>query len=162
MDYGGAGVYIKSSAMLLVTCLIAAMTAFPADTAKKRSAKVPATKDNNLVISPDREDIITCFPEDVPVFPGGEKALVAYLKKNIKYPAAALKAGVSGTVFVQFTVKKTGHVCKVHPLGPYKGYGMEAEAIRVICNMPKWKPAKMDGKYTDVLFHIPIRFILPK
>lgn len=144
--------------MLLLSCLLTALTVFPADTSKKVLVKTADAKANA-----DIEDGFYCgFTEAWPSFPGGEEALINYLKKNIKYPAAALKGKVSGTIFVQFTVSKDGVIREVHPLGPYKGYGMEAEAIRVICNMPKWKPARIGSKPVDVLFNIPIRFILPK
>ncbi|MGO4288566.1 TonB family protein [Chitinophaga sp. RAB17] len=140
--------------MLLLSCLLAVMTAFPADTAKTPAADKP-------VVS-DREDIIPCFLEEpAPTFPGGEEALATYLKKNLKYPAAALKAQVGGTIFVQFIVDQTGLIRNVRTIGPYKGYGMEAEAVRVVSKMPKWKPVNMVGKYSEVLLHLPIRFVYP-
>jgi protein TonB len=113
------------------------------------------------VEAPDTEQVISCPVEDMPTFPGGEAALKQYLDKHIKYPAAALKANVGGTVFIQFTVDKTGLIREAHPVGRYKGYGMEAEALRVLCMMPKWKPGKQGGKYVDVLFNLPIRFETP-
>lgn len=162
MDYGEGDVYIKSSAMLLFSCLIVAINNFSADTTKKEPARPANTKESSKVISVDSEDGFYCgFTEAWPSFPGGEEALTAYLKKNVKYPVAALNAKMSGTIFMQFIVSQEGIIREVHPLGPYKGYGMEAEAIRVVCNMPKWKPARMEGRPTDVLFNLPIRFVYP-
>lgn len=134
--------------MILISCLIA-FAISSSDTSRKQ-------------VMVETGNCIICFmEEDPPLFPGGEKALTRYLEKNIKYPSAALKAKISGTVFVQFTVAKTGAICDVHTVGTYKGYSLEEEAIRVVSKMPKWKPAKMGGQYTDVMFNLPIRFIFP-
>ncbi|MBO9727586.1 MAG: TonB family protein [Chitinophaga sp.] len=109
-----------------------------------------------------KEDAFICgLEEEMPSFPGGEEQLVKYLEKNIKYPTAALKASISGTVFIQFTIGPTGIIHNVHPVGASpKGYGLEAEAIRVVKSMPKWKPARRDGKAVEVLFNLPVRFTL--
>lgn len=158
MDFCGEFIYIKKPAMIL-TCLLAVLTVFPSDTAAKDRVKALPVKTNHpLVVPPKENEVICIIEEEMPVFPGGENALNAFLKKNIKYPAPALKTKVSGTIFVQFTVSKTGVIGKVHTIGQKKGYGMEEEAIRVVSKMPKWKPCKMGGKYTDVLFNLPIRF----
>ncbi|SEW54629.1 energy transducer TonB [Chitinophaga arvensicola] len=107
------------------------------------------------------EELIVCPVEEMPTFPGGETALKTYLEKNIVYPAAALKAKVSGTVFIQFIVDKTGLIGEAHPVGSFKGYGMEAEALRVICMMPKWKPGKQGGMVVSTFLNLPIRFTIP-
>lgn len=146
--------------MLAFSCLLTALTISPSDTTQPVIKKNIPEKQSIVVIPSNDEDMLI-IEEEMPIFPGGEKALVAFLKKNIKYPAAAIKAQVGGTVFIQFVVSKTGLITKVHPVGRYKGYGMEAEAIRVVCRMPKWKPAKMGGKFVDVWFNLPIRFEIP-
>jgi len=115
---------------------------------------------DTTIKSPGNE-IICYFEEEMPIFPGGEEALVAYLKKNIKYPAAALKANVSGTVLVQFIVKANGTIAGVKTVGTPQGKGLEEEAIRVVSGMPKWKPAKMNRKFVDVWFNLPIHFSMP-
>ena len=48
--------------------------------------------------------------EQMPVFPGGIEALKQFIAKNITYPQEALSKGVSGKVFVQFVVDKTGKI----------------------------------------------------
>jgi protein TonB len=116
---------------------------------------------NSEIITPATGDEIICIFEPMPAFPGGEEALKTFLSKNIKYPAAALKAKTGGTVFVQFVIDKTGTIRKVHTIGKHKGYGMEEEAIRVVNKMPRWIPVKTRGQYTDVQFNLPIRFVLP-
>jgi protein TonB len=58
------------------------------------------------------------------------------LQQKIKYPAAAVKAKVSGRVFVQFMIDSTGTIRNAHTIGTHKGYGLEEEALRVVNKMP--------------------------
>jgi len=137
--------------MFLSVCLYAAL-AFCADTTE------PVV--NNIIDVPSG-DAITCILEESPYFPGGEKALVLYMQRNIKYPAAAVKAKVSGSVFVQFTIDCTGTIRNAHTIGAHKGYGLEEEALRVVNKMPAWKRSKACTQQ-PVMYNLPIVFILPK
>ena len=97
--------------------------------------------------------------EEQPSFPGGEAALMEFLGKNISYPPMAKESGIQGTVFVTFVVEPDGSVSNVKTLRGIGG-GCDEEAIRVVKNMPKWKPGKQRGKPVRVQFNLPIRFIL--
>jgi hypothetical protein len=80
---------------------------------------------------------------------GGEQAFKEYLEENVHRPAA-----VKGKVKVSFVVKSDGTledfkiIKKLHP-------DCDKEAIRVIMDGPKWKPAS-DGKDTRV--KVTVRF----
>lgn len=137
--------------MFLLSCLYAVL-ACGADTTK------PVV---NSIIDVPLGEVITCICEESPYFPGGEKALVKYLQKNIKYPAAAVKAKVSGNVFVQFMIESTGTIRNAHTIGTHKGYGLEEEALRVVNNMPAWERSKTCTQQ-PVMYNLPIVFILPK
>jgi TonB family protein len=98
--------------------------------------------------------------EALPEFPGGGKeAMVAWILKNLKYPSEAVKKNITETVYVDFTVNSSGKVINVivskpgHPL-------LDAEAKRVISNMPDWKPGSQAGKPVDVQMMVPIDFKL--
>lgn len=92
-----------------------------------------------------------------PEFPNGNDGLVKYLSENIKYPKKALKNGVTGKVFVQFVIDKTGKVTNVVAVrGVDKS--LDKEAVRVIKSMPKWKPGMKDGNPVKVKYTIPINF----
>lgn len=95
----------------------------------------------------------------MPQFPGGESALINYLKKNKNYPADAKQKKVQGTVYVNFVVSKKGTV-----LYPYVIHGIskscDAEALRIIKSMPAWKPGKLKGKPVLVRYNLPVRFAL--
>ena len=97
--------------------------------------------------------------EDMPGFPGGEEELFRFLGKNIKYPAMAKDAGIKGTVYVNFVVWIDGTIKDVKVLRGIGG-GCDEEAMRVVKNMPKWKPGKQRGKTVPVTYNLPIRFTL--
>ncbi len=107
----------------------------------------------------DQEEQIFVFVEDQPGYPGGDEARLKYLRDNIKYPEMAKESGIQGTVYVTFVVEKDGSISNVKVLRGIGG-GCDEEAVRVIKNMPKWKPGKQRGRPVRAQFNMPIRFIL--
>lgn len=98
--------------------------------------------------------------ENMPEFPdGGMPGLMKYLSANIRYPEAAHKAGTQGRVTVQFVVGKDGSIGNV---GILRGVdpNLDAEAIRVISSMPKWKPGTQKGEPVNVKYTVPVMFRL--
>ena len=107
----------------------------------------------------DSDPILFIALEDKPEFPGGQNELLRYLAKATKYPEQAKEAGISGRVHVGFVINKKGKVTEVsllrgvHPL-------LDNEAMRVVKNMPDWKPGKQRNKPVKVFFNVPINFTL--
>lgn len=98
--------------------------------------------------------------ENMPEFPnGGMTALMKYLSDNIRYPEAAHKAGIQGGVTVQFVVGKDGSIGNVSILRGVNA-DLDAEAIRVISSMPKWKPGTQKGEPVKVKYTVPVMFRL--
>ena len=97
--------------------------------------------------------------EEMPSFPGGEGKLMEYVSKNIKYPQIARETGIQGRVFVNFVVEPDGSVSNVTVLRGIGG-GCDEEAMRVVKNMPKWKPGKQRGKAVRVQYMLPVNFRL--
>lgn len=98
--------------------------------------------------------------ENMPEFPnGGMTALMKYLSDNIRYPEAAHKAGIQGRVTVQFVVGKDGSIGNVSILRGVNA-NLDAEAIRVISSMPKWKPGTQKGEPVKVKYTVPVMFRL--
>ncbi len=97
------------------------------------------------------------FVEENAEFVGGQAKLYEYLNSNIKYPQQCIDNGIQGKVYVKFAVMKDGSIDdiqvlkKVHPK-------LDAEAVRVIENMPNWTPGKQKGKAVNVYFTLPINF----
>ncbi len=119
----------------------------------------PPPSDNLQKSDTITKDEVFVVVEDMPSFPGGEKARNNYFAKNVKYPEVARKEGIEGRVFVTFVVDKDGSIADVKILRGIGG-GCDEEAIRVIENMPKWIPGKQRGKDVRVQFNMPIVFKL--
>ena len=97
-----------------------------------------------------------------PEFPGGMKEMMKYIQSNLKYPEAAKAAGAEGKAFVQFVVKADGSINDVHIMRSTGNESLDAEALRVVKAMPKWRPAMNKGKAVNVKFVLPVVFKLQK
>ncbi len=94
-----------------------------------------------------------------PKFPGGEAALLAWVKKNIRYPAVAKQKGDKGRIVISFVIDKTGKVINGRI---EKGVSAELdeEALRIISIMPNWEPGMQNNLKVKVRFMMPITFRL--
>ena len=97
--------------------------------------------------------------EQMPEFPGGEVELFHYISKNIHYPQEAKEKGIQGRVFIGFVIEKDGSVSNVRNLRGVDSE-LDAEAMRVVESMPKWKPGMHNGEFVRVSYQIPIHFKL--
>jgi periplasmic protein TonB len=110
-----------------------------------------------------QEDVDAAEPfvvvEEMPMFPGGETALLAYIAEHTQYPEVAKENNIQGKVIVRFCVTSKGGVDKVSIL---KGVDpeLDAEAIRVVGTLPAFKPGKQGGKPVPVWYMVPINFTL--
>ncbi len=98
-------------------------------------------------------------PEVKATFPGGEKAMREFLRKNLVYPRAAQEEGIQGRVFVQFRVAKDGSIrdiCVEKHVHPY----LDKAAIRVVSKMPAWTPGEQAGMRINSKIILPIDFRL--
>ena len=125
-------------------------------------------------VSEYRDDQIFDRVDVMPVYPGGGTELMNYLRRTVRYPVVALEHGVSGNIVVRFVIGKDGKVngsCVVHSSLQYGDNidaksvevarkALEAEAIRVVASMDKWKPAENDGSPVAMRYDIPIHFRL--
>ena len=97
--------------------------------------------------------------EQMPEFPGGYKEMMKYIEQNMRYPEEAKKAGTQGRVVVQFLVNKNGAISDVSVLHSVDRL-LDAEAVRLVRSMPKWKPGMQKGKAVTVKYTIPMMFRL--
>ena len=98
--------------------------------------------------------------EVLPSFPGGYKGLQKFFDDNLEYPADASNDGVEGTVNINFVVDENGKLTSPKVEGDNLGYGLDAEALRVVNKMPTWNPGKLKGKNVKTKFTLPVRFVL--
>lgn len=116
-------------------------------------------EDIAIEIEEEADDEFFMVVENMPEFPGGDLGLMNYIRKNVKYPPIAKEYNITGKVYVSFIVDKTGSVTNVKIVrGVDKN--LDAEALRVVKSLPKYKPGKQRGKPVRVMFTIPINFTL--
>ena len=97
--------------------------------------------------------------EEMPEFPGGMAECMKWLGKNIKYPTISQENGVQGRVIIQFVVNKDGSIVDAQVARGVDPY-LDKEALRVVGQMPKWKPGKQRGKEVRVKYTLPVMFRL--
>ena len=116
-------------------------------------AQQPASNNNA------NDDEIFSIVENEPEYPGGDEALYKFISKNIVYPKSAREKGIQGTVLVEFVVEKDGKLSNIKVIRSADP-ALDAEAVRVISKMPKWKPGTQRGKKVRSTFRLPINFQL--
>ena len=121
----------------------------------KKDVKVVASAPQTVVSDDQTFSVV----EQMPEYPGGMRAGLEFMARNLRYPTKAQEAGKQGCVIVQFVVRKDGSLSDFKVLRPVDPW-LDAEAIRVISTMPKWKPGMQDGKPVSVKFTLPVTFML--
>ena len=97
--------------------------------------------------------------EQMPMYPGGDAALMGYLRDNIHYPTVAAENGVQGSVVVGFVVERDGSITDVKVLRSVDP-SLDREAMRVVKSMPRWTPGKQNGSAVRVKYQVPVTFRL--
>ena len=97
--------------------------------------------------------------ETMPKFPEGQAGLMRYLARSIKYPVIAQKNKEQGRVIIQMIIGTDGSLSNVKVLRSVSP-SLDAEAIRVVGNMPKWEPGMQKGQAVPVKYTLPITFRL--
>ena len=97
----------------------------------------------------------------MPSFPGGDVALMKFIKDNMIYPYEALKNRIEGKVIIQFVVTKTGKVGKVKVVRSVNKE-LDQEAVRLIKMLPDFSPGRNNvGEPVNVWYILPVIFKLP-
>ncbi len=141
------GIFISSPAMRNYLLLIF----FSILLAPAASAQTTSLPSDTL------EGVVYMEVEQMPEFPGGLKGLQRYLGANLKYPRAARRAKIVGTVFVGFVVDRNGQIKDARVLKGI-GYGCDQEVQRVVMAMPAWKPGVLNGQPVAVRYSLPVKF----
>ena len=110
-----------------------------------------------VATSMDDEPVNFRIVEQLPEFPGGMSAFVSWLTKNLKYPPEAQRSKTRGRVVVAFIVNRDGTTSGervLHAVDPL----LDAEAIRVIRSMPRWKPGIQNNNPCRTMIAVPVVF----
>lgn len=122
--------------------------------------------DDSLVVNDTTRTIygdngVRIIVEVMPEFIGGFDSLYSYIKENLKYPDWEMKNRIEGNVFVSFIVDNEGKIREPRILKSVEGArNFDNEVLRLVKEMPDWKPGQELGQNVDVQFTIPIRFRL--
>ncbi|WP_321286388.1 TonB family protein [uncultured Sunxiuqinia sp.] len=126
-------------------------------------AKNGSSKDVTVIAygsESDKQDAdVFNIVEQMPEFPGGDLALRKSIAAKVKYPVIAQENGYQGKVYVSFVVEKDGTVGRAK-IARGVTPSLDAEAIRVVKNLPRWKPGKQRGQTVAVAYTMPINFVL--
>ena len=121
------------------------------DNAKQwRAAVIKPTAD------PDSSKIFGAA-EEMPSFPGGEKALMQYIKDNTYYPKEMCEGAAQGRVMVGFVINEDGSISDVKVLRSLTPECDEV-AVKIVNGMPKWNPGKQNGKAVKTKYTVPVSF----
>jgi len=151
----------KALAALPVAAVLLMAGCQPANGEAVEQEEIPfeATNvDESAPLDANTDEVFKVVEVD-PEFPGGEEALYKYLAENIKYPVMAKNNKVEGRVYITFVIEKDGNVSDAKVLRS-DNEELNAEALRVINAMPKWKPGMQRGVPVRVQYNIPISFKL--
>lgn len=97
--------------------------------------------------------------EALPTFKGGESAFGRYLSQNMHYPPRARENSIQGRVILTFVIEKDGNLTDIKVLKNVS-YDLDAEAVRVLSQSPKWNPGIQHGVPVRVAYTMPINFSL--
>lgn len=127
--------------------------------ATRQQNETPTTAIEQPVPEPIADDNKPRIVQQMPEYPGGIVEFMKWLQRTLRYPPTAQQQGIQGSVMVSFIVNVDGTITEQKVV---RGINeeLDAEALRVISNMPKWKPGLDKGKPCRTLFAIPIVFKL--
>ena len=138
------------SALVLLVVVFAPASANAQD---KRGKTTQTRKDTAT------DDKVYEVCEQMPIFEGGDAALLKYLRENLKYPDKTKDRGVQGRLVIGFIVEKDGSLTDVKVLRPVD-IDLDAEVLRLVKGMPKWIPGRHNGQRVRVRYLLPIHICL--
>lgn len=98
--------------------------------------------------------------EEMPIFPGGDAALMQFISQNVHYPKSLVASNISGTAYISYVVNAGGSVTDVRVARSSGNTMLDQEAIRVISELNGYMPGRQRGKPVAVQFTVPVRFQL--
>ncbi len=133
---------------------------FPEPEVEEKQAPEPEETQStvkNIDFSRDGRALMSV--EVSPTFPGGGNGLARYFGRRMRYPQQALKSKIEGRVIVRFIIDKNGQIKNPKVVSGI-GYGCDEEALRLISEMPEWRPGQQGGEKVDVYQQLAIKFEL--
>ena len=141
--------------LVMAMCLVCLSANAQGEKGKHKKRNQPAQVKSATTKAEDTQRVMCEFFEILPQFPGGDKALMEFLKKEVRQPDEA--KDVKGRVVIAITVETSGELThfevlrSVHP-------ALDKEALRVAKMMPKWIPGRICGKLVAVKYNLVVKF----
>lgn len=112
-----------------------------------------------ITVAAPAENKVYIVVEKMPLYNGGQEAMMKFLSKKLKYPRRSEINKIEGTVYVQFVISADGSITQVELV---KGVDKDCdkEAMRVIQLMPAWTPGFQNNMPVAVRMIVPIKFKL--
>jgi periplasmic protein TonB len=120
-------------------------------------ATVMFLANSNKTYAQTGDDEVYIAVEEMPTFPGGDKALHESLYRNLRYPEEAYNNNIEGKVLIRFVITKEGAVTNVTVLRS-ADVNLDKAALDAVKKLPKFNPGKQGGKPVAVWFTLPIVF----
>ena len=118
--------------------------------------ELPVVSCEDDIISEEEPPFVVC--EDMPEFRGN---LLKYVAEHVVYPEICKDNDIQGTVYVGFVINEKGKVSDVTILRGIDPL-LDKEALKVVQNLPDWKPGKQSGRNVKVRMNMPIKFQLAR
>ncbi|MBF9220389.1 energy transducer TonB [Hymenobacter ruricola] len=147
------------------------VTYYPDGTLKRRDKFAPGQPATGECFGPDGQPVPYYSYEQMPVYPegaGDQAAVARAVQLNTRYPAAALRQHVFGSVKVKFVVDKNGHVQHVEPIKPAENAvpatltaayaALQQAAAEAVRQLKPFTPGRQDGEPVAVSFTVPVTF----
>jgi protein TonB len=115
----------------------------------------------NTVSKEKPKEEVYAVVEEVATYPGGPTEFNKFIQSNLKYPEKAIRDSIEGKCFLKFVITSEGNIRDIKILKGVTGCKeCDQESVRVIKAMPKWIPAKINGKPVSSFYKVPIKFVM--
>lgn len=95
--------------------------------------------------------------EEMPLFPGGPQVMQKYLEEHIVRPSVMREICSARRLIAGFVVEKDGSLSQITIVKSINGCpDFDFEVLRVIKNMPKWNPGKLNGRWVRCYYKMPV------
>ncbi|MDR1729582.1 MAG: energy transducer TonB [Prevotellaceae bacterium] len=103
--------------------------------------------------------VVYLNPDTFASFPGGNKAMIEFINRNLKYPIHAMESSFQGTVVIKMVIRENGRISNIVVVRSVHEM-LDKEAILAVSLMPDFIPAKVKGENVASCFTMPVRFTL--
>ncbi len=142
--------------LLAISALVLLVVVFAPAGANAQNKKVNKAQTHKDTTTDDK---VYDVCEQMPIYEGGDAALLKYLRENFKLPDEYKERGIQGRMVVGFIVEKDGSLTNVKVLRAVD-IAIDAEVLRVVKGMPKWIPGRHNGQRVRVRYLLPIHICL--